>query len=97
MIVAVIANRMGLRLRQVLIAGEVLSSSGEFSLVLLNRAADLGGLTPEIGQILLSSTAISMALVSTLMSGSLPFPKMLEKWPFFQSHGKNGELRNGAH
>ncbi len=96
LIVAAIAKRMGLRLRQGLIAGAALSSSGEFSLVLFNRAADLGGLSPEIGQVLLASTAISMSLVPTLMRGSLPFSRMLERWPLFQSHGKNDELRYGA-
>ena len=96
LIVAGIAKRMGLRLRQALVAGAALSSSGEFSLVLLNRAADLGGLTPEVGQVLLASTAISMALVPTLMRGSLPLTKFLERWPVFRHHHQSDELRDGA-
>jgi CPA2 family monovalent cation:H+ antiporter-2 len=95
-IVAAIAKRMGLRLRQALIAGAALSSSGEFSLVLLNRAAELGGLSAEIGQVLLASTAISMALVPTLMRSSMPFSRKLEKWPLFQSRERSAELRDGA-
>lgn len=95
-IVAAVAKRMGLRLRQALVAGAALSSSGEFSLVLLNRAADLGGLSPEIGQILLASTAISMALVPTLMRGAAPLSGRLEKWPIFHHHETHDELRDGA-
>lgn len=95
-IIAFIAKHLGLRLRQALIAGAALSSSGEFSLVLLNRAADLGGITPEIEQILLACTAIAMALVPALMRGSGPLSKVMEKWPVFHRRESRDELRPRA-
>ncbi|MFT6864158.1 MAG: CPA2 family monovalent cation:H+ antiporter-2 [Akkermansiaceae bacterium] len=95
-IVAGVARRMGLRLRQALIAGAALSSSGEFSLVLLSRASDLGGLAPEIEQVLLACTAISMALVPTLMKGAGPLGKRMENWPIFHQHETQNELKDGA-
>ncbi len=78
LIVLVIGRWMGLRLRQALLAGAALSSSGEFSLVLMNRAADLGGLAPALEQILLACTAVSMALVPGLMRGMIPLSAKLE-------------------
>ena len=95
-VIAVIARRLGLRLRQALIAGAALASSGEFSLVLLGRASDLGGISPEIEQVLLACTAISMALVPTLMRGAGPVSKVLEKWPIFQHKDPNEALKSGA-
>ncbi len=78
LIVIGIGRWMGLRLRQAMLAGAALSSSGEFSLVLMNRAADLGGLPPELEQILLACTAVSMALVPGLMRGMIPLSVKLE-------------------
>ncbi|MDB4507950.1 cation:proton antiporter [Akkermansiaceae bacterium] len=92
-IISLIGGWMGLRLRQSLVAGAALSSSGEFSLVLLNRAADLGGLTPELEQFLLACTAISMALVPTLMRRSAPFAQVLEGWSFFKKKECREELK----
>jgi CPA2 family monovalent cation:H+ antiporter-2 len=95
-IIAFIAKHLGLRLRQALIAGAALSSSGEFSLVLLNRAADLGGISPAIEQVLLACTAIAMALVPTLMRGAAPLSKVMEKWPIFHHRDSQNELKDGA-
>ena len=95
-IIALIARRLGLRIRQALIAGAALASSGEFSLVLLSRASDLGGISPEIEQVLLACTAISMALVPTLMRGAAPASKMLERWPIFQTGEADEALKDGA-
>ncbi|BDS06435.1 sodium/hydrogen exchanger [Oceaniferula spumae] len=78
MVVIAIGRKMGLRLRQALLAGAALSSSGEFSLVLLSRAADLGGLPAELEQMLLACTAVSMALVPGLMRGMIPLSSKLE-------------------
>jgi CPA2 family monovalent cation:H+ antiporter-2 len=89
-IIFLIGRRMGLRLRQSLLAGAALASSGEFSLVLLNRAADLGSLNPELEQILLACTAISMALVPALMRGASPLSKKLAKLGWFKG-GKCAE------
>lgn len=63
------ARRLGVALRPCLFAGAALASTGEFSLVLLERIADFGifAAHPEAEQILLASTAIGMGLVPTLM------------------------------
>lgn len=92
-IVALIAGWMGLRVRQVLLAGAALSSSGEFSLVLLNRASDLGGLSPDLEQLLLACTAVSMALVPTLMKLAGPVSQKVEGLPFFKSRHCRGDLK----
>ena len=96
LIVIGIGRWMGLRLRQALLAGAALSSSGEFSLVLMNRAADLGGLPPELEQILLACTAVSMALVPGLMRGMIPLSTQLEGrgWGKFKS--TNSDLTYAA-
>ena len=78
-ILFLIGRRMGLRLRQALLAGAALASSGEFSLVLLSRASDLGILGAKMEQVLLACTAISMALVPALMRASSPLSNYLEK------------------
>jgi CPA2 family monovalent cation:H+ antiporter-2 len=55
-------------LRPCLLAAAALASTGEFSLVLLERISDFPGiLSAEAAQILLASTAISMGLVPTMM------------------------------
>ncbi len=92
LIIVVIAHRMGLRIRQALAAGAALASSGEFSLVLLSRASDLGGLSESIEQILLACTAVSMALVPTLMRGAGPLSEKVEKWPLFKMGQVQKEL-----
>ncbi len=95
-IVTIIAHRMGLRLRQALLAGAALSSSGEFSLVLLGRATDLGGIAPEVEQILLACTAVSMALVPSLMRAAGPVATKMEKWSFFSKRDCRNELKIGS-
>jgi CPA2 family monovalent cation:H+ antiporter-2 len=95
-IVSLVARQMGLRIRQALLAGAALSSSGEFSLVLLNRAADLGGVSETLEQVLLACTAISMALVPTLMRAAGPFSKKVDGWSFFKGNDCKGELKMGA-
>ncbi|MFT6243164.1 MAG: CPA2 family monovalent cation:H+ antiporter-2 [Akkermansiaceae bacterium] len=95
-IITLIAKHLGLRLRQALIAGAALASSGEFSLVLLARASDLGGIAPEVEQVLLACTAISMALVPTLMRGAAPLSKVMERWPIFHHRESRNEFKEGA-
>ena len=91
-IVLAIGRWMGLRLRQALLAGAALSSSGEFSLVLMNRAADLGGLPPALEQILLACTAVSMALVPGLMRGMIPLSAKLEARGWCKPRATNEDL-----
>lgn len=61
------ARRLGVSLKACLLAAASLASTGEFSLVLLDRIAELGALQAQIHQILLASTAIGMGLVPGLM------------------------------
>ena len=75
------ARRLGVALRPCLLAGAALASTGEFSLVLLERIADFGifATHPEVVQILLASTAIGMGLVPTLMRGMEKLAPVLER------------------
>ncbi len=95
-VVVFIARRLGLRLRQALVAGAALASSGEFSLVLLGRAADLGGISAELEQVLLACTAISMVLVPTLMRGAGPLSRVMEGWGIFQNNEAGELFKHGA-
>ncbi len=61
------ARRLGVALRAGLFAAASLASTGEFSLILLNRIASLGALGEQALQVLLACTAIGMGLVPTLM------------------------------
>ncbi|MDE0594444.1 MAG: cation:proton antiporter [Roseibacillus sp.] len=79
------ARRLGVALRPCLLAGAALASTGEFSLVLLERIADFGifATHPEVVQILLASTAIGMGLVPTLMRGMEKLAPVLERKGWF--------------
>lgn len=79
------ARRLGVALRPCLLAAAALSSTGEFSLVLLERIAHFGifDARPELEQILLASTAIGMGLVPTLMRGMERLAPVLEKKGWF--------------
>ena len=61
------ARRLGVSLRACLLAAASLASTGEFSLVLLDRVAELGAMPAQAHQILLASTAIGMGLVPAMM------------------------------
>ena len=69
---AIAAKVSGLRSGDWLLTAAALSSTGEFSIVLLNRAAELNAIDPVIEQILLACTAITMGLVPSLMKFSHP-------------------------
>ena len=76
---AIAAKVSGLRSGDWLLTAAALSSTGEFSIVLLNRAAELDAIDPVIEQILLACTAITMGLVPSLMKFSQPMAKKLHK------------------
>ncbi len=76
-IVAGVARMLRLPTRPALLAAASLASMGEFSLVLLGRAGDFRRLDPEIEQLLLVCTAVSMGLVPTLMRVATPISKKL--------------------
>ncbi|MCW1885240.1 cation:proton antiporter [Luteolibacter flavescens] len=79
-----VARIFKLPLRPALLTGAALSSSGEFSLVLLGKAADYRPADPAIQQLLLSCAALTMAMVPMLMRGSGPLCQWLER------HGRRG-------
>ncbi|MEJ6572289.1 MAG: cation:proton antiporter [Akkermansiaceae bacterium] len=76
-IVALAARISGLRMGSWLTTAAALCSTGEFSLVLLNRVGELGALTPFMEQILLVCTALTMGLVPSLMKWSVPGVRFL--------------------
>ncbi len=84
------ARRLGLALRPCLLTAGALASTGEFSLVLLERIGDFGvfDLWPEAEQVLLVSTALGMGLVPALMRLAERFAPVLER------HGWLGQEKN---
>lgn len=76
---AIAAKVSGLRNGEWLLTAAALCSTGEFSIVLLNRAAELDAIDPVIEQILLACTAITMGLVPSMMKFSEPAIKSLNK------------------
>lgn len=83
-----VARIFKLPLRPALLTGAALSSSGEFSLVLLGKAADYRPADPYVQQLLLSCAALTMAVVPLLMRGSGRFGHVLEKAGLFASKKK---------
>lgn len=73
------SRRLGVSLKACLLAAASLASMGEFSLILLERVAELGALSPQAHQILLASTAIGMGLVPSLMKGMMGLAPTLER------------------
>ena len=96
-IVAIAARASGLRMGSWLTTAAALCSSGEFSIVLLSRAGELGAVTPLMEQILLVCTALTMGLVPSLMKWSVPGALMLRKrtpgsTPSTKSLGMSGKI-----
>lgn len=65
--------------RPALLAAGSLASTGEFSLVLIGKAGGYRPFDPSTEQMLLVCTAVTMAVVPSLMRGAGPFGKWLEK------------------
>ncbi len=78
-----VARIFKLPLRAALLTGAALASSGEFSLVLLSKAADYRPADPFIQQLLLSCAALTMATVPPLMRGSGYIGNFLERHGLF--------------
>ncbi|MFT5904531.1 MAG: CPA2 family monovalent cation:H+ antiporter-2 [Cryomorphaceae bacterium] len=72
-IVYVAARLSGLQSSRSLVVAAALCSMGEFSIVVLNRSMDLQVFDARIEQLILASTALSMALVPTLMKLGVSF------------------------
>jgi len=72
--IVILASRLaGLTIGRTLIVSAALCSTGEFSIVILNRAMDFDFFPSRWEQIILACTAVSMALVPTLMKLMQPF------------------------
>ncbi|WP_193214548.1 cation:proton antiporter [Luteolibacter marinus] len=67
-----------LPLKPALLAAASLSSTGEFSLVLLKKAGGFQPFDPAVEQLLLACTAVTMGLVPSLMRGAGPLGRWLE-------------------
>ncbi len=72
-IVFVAARVSGLQKSRSLLVAAALCSMGEFSIVVLNRSMDLEVFSERMEQLILASTALSMALVPTLMKLGVSF------------------------
>lgn len=83
-----VARLFKLPLRPALLTGAALSSSGEFSLVLLGKAADYRPADPSVQQLLLSCAALTMAVVPLLMRGSGTISHLFEMTGFFKPKKK---------
>ena len=98
------ARRLGVSLKACLLAAASLASTGEFSLVLLERVAELGALPARAGQVLLASTAIGMGLVPGLMRLMMILAPVMERRGWMSrrhdcmeeltSHGGLGEMKD---
>jgi monovalent cation:H+ antiporter-2, CPA2 family len=64
--------------RPALLATASLASTGEFSLVLIGKAGGYRPFDPSVEQMLLVCTAVTMAVVPSLMRGAMPLGKWLE-------------------
>lgn len=78
-LITVIARRLGLVHRQALMAGLGLSSAGEFSLVLLQKAGAVHLWSAGTQQMLIASAALSMGVLPALMRAGEPLGIWLEK------------------
>lgn len=72
--------------RAALLAAGSLASTGEFSLVLIGRAGGFRPFDPATEQAFLACTALTMAVVPTLMRATSPLGKWLEAKGIFTPH-----------
>ena len=72
-IVYMAARLSGLQSSRSLVVAGALCSMGEFSIVVLNRSMDLKVFDTRIEQLILASTALSMALVPSLMKWGVKY------------------------
>lgn len=85
-IVFLVLKVLHLPARPSMLAAAALSSTGEFSLVLLGKAGGYGPFDPHTEQLLLVCTALTMACVPSLMRASSPFSRWLEVKGFVAGH-----------
>jgi CPA2 family monovalent cation:H+ antiporter-2 len=80
-----IARLLRLPLRPALLAGASLSSIGEFSLVLIQKADHIRPFDPWLEQMILICTALGMALIPGSMVATGPLHAWLEKHAWFRT------------
>ena len=80
-----VSRALKLPLRPALLAAAALASTGEFSLVLMQKASNLRAFDPATIQLLLICSAVTMGLVPGLMRLSGPFGRWLEAKGWFAS------------
>lgn len=80
-----IARLLRLPLRPALLAGASLSSIGEFSLVLIQKADHIRPFDPWLEQMILICTALGMALIPGSMVATGPLHSWLEKHGWFRT------------
>lgn len=85
-LITLIARRLGLAHRQALMAGIGLSSAGEFSLVLLQKAGPAGLWSPAAQQTLIAAAALSMGLLPACIRFGEPLGAWLEKRGWGRHH-----------
>jgi CPA2 family monovalent cation:H+ antiporter-2 len=78
-VVFAVLKWIGIPGRPALLAAGSLASTGEFSLVLIGKAGGYRPFDADVEQILLVCTAITMAVVPSLMRGATPAGRWLEK------------------
>lgn len=78
-IAALAARLSGLKMGDWIVPAAALCSTGEFSIVLLNKIGNFQLLSPKVEQIILGATALSMGLVPTLMRLSMKFAERRRK------------------
>ncbi len=83
--------------RPTMLAACSLASTGEFSLVLLGQAGAYHSFDPALEQVLLVCTAITMAIVPTLMRGSGSISKKFENIGILKSHQEAPESLSPSH
>jgi monovalent cation:H+ antiporter-2, CPA2 family len=79
LVVLAVCRVLKMPLRPALLAAASLASTGEFSLVLLQKAGTFRPFDPATFQLLLACTAVTMGLVPSLMKAGSPLSKFLEK------------------
>lgn len=72
--------------RAAMLAAGSLASTGEFSLVLIGKAGGYRPFDPATEQMLLVCTAVTMAVVPSLMRASGPFARWLERQGILAAH-----------
>jgi CPA2 family monovalent cation:H+ antiporter-2 len=84
MIGTLIGHQLGLAFKQALFAGVSLCSAGEFSLLLFNQAYQAQVWSHSTQQILLTSGALSMGLLPSLLKYAEPLGSFLSKYKIFK-------------